>query len=71
MKFATDKIPVLRIKFSKAAQNIWKMLTKNDSEFDFIDGVDMLLEDIDEDVQEAGVQLNTLIMKGKLHTSLS
>ena len=64
MKFANDKIPVLRIKFSKSAQQIWKMLTKNDTEFDFLDGVDTLLEDMDEDVQEAGVKLNTLIMKG-------
>ena len=40
------------------------MLTKNDTEFDFLDGVDTLLEDMDEDVQEAGVKLNTLIMKG-------
>ena len=47
MKFAHDKIPVMRVKFSKWAQNIFTQnLTKNDTEFDFIDGVDALLEDI-------------------------
>ena len=47
MKFAHDKIPVMRVKFSKCAQNIFTQnLTKNDTEFDFIDVVDALLEDI-------------------------
>ena len=47
MKFAHDKIPVMRIKFSKWTQTIFTQnLTKNDTEFDFIDGVDTLLEDI-------------------------
>lgn len=46
IKFAHDKIPVLRIKFSKSAQNIWKLLTRKDTQINFIDSVDVLLEDL-------------------------
>lgn len=36
-KFASDKIPTLRIRFAKSAQNIWGKLTKHDSDICFMD----------------------------------
>lgn len=64
IKFASDKIPVLRIRFAKSAMRIWQNLTKHDTEFEFMDWVETLLDDLSEDVQEVGVQLNSLIIKG-------
>lgn len=63
-KFASDKIPTLRIRFAKSAQNIWGKMTKHDSDVWFMDWVEVLLDDLSEDVQEAGVHLNSLIIKG-------
>jgi len=63
-QFSNDKIPTIRIRFAKSAQNIYKKLTKKDSDIDFMDQVETLLEDMWEDVQEAGIKLNSLIIKG-------
>mmetsp|Transcript_16774 Transcript_16774/g.19417 ORF Transcript_16774/g.19417 Transcript_16774/m.19417 type:complete len:342 (+) Transcript_16774:1456-2481(+) len=63
-KFGHDPIPVLRIKFAKCAINLWPNFTRHDADISFLDGVDTLLEDVSEDVQEAGLRLNRCIIKG-------
>lgn len=50
--------------FRKLLRRCGSNSPNSDSNIDLIDGVDALLEDLDDDVQEAGVQLNTLIIKG-------
>lgn len=62
--FANDKIPVLRIRFAKSAMRMWQKLTKHDTDFNFKDSVLTLIDDLWEDVQEAGIELNSLITKG-------
>lgn len=44
--------------------NIWNKLTRHDTEFEFMDCVGVLIDDLSEDVQEVGVQFNTMLLKG-------
>ena len=50
---------MLRVRFCKSAQNVWKRLTRHDTDISFIDQIENLMEDMDLDVQEAAVKLNT------------
>lgn len=59
-----DPIPIIKIRFAKSAIKVWSYLTKKDTEISFIDEIDLLLEDENSDVQEAGVQLNNTVIKG-------